>query len=82
MVHIKNINPSPASTRIPSRVLHLILYFLALQKPGITSSIPPGKKAYRTRYQKPKNQQTPLNLQGIALCLLKTQFAKKPKNPV
>jgi len=82
MVRIKNTTPSAASARIPLRVLHFILHFLAGQRAVTVMPLPPGKSGPRKRHQEPKNQPTPLNIQGIALCLLKTQFAKKPKNPV
>lgn len=69
-------------TCLPPGVLHLMLYFLARQYAANTSRPGSRKKTRRIPGKNLKNQTTPIRLEGNALCLLKTQFAKKPKNPV
>lgn len=71
------------ATRIPRRVLHLALYYLLLRKHHAKHRLPVWKcacSAYKNQHL--KNRLSPLSSSGKALCLLKTQFAKKPKNPV
>jgi hypothetical protein len=66
-----------SSARTPRRVLHLILYHL-LRKQAMATALPKS----RNKNAQLKNRLSNSILNGQALCLLKTQFAKKPKNPV
>jgi hypothetical protein len=63
---------------VPKHALHKILSYLLLQqKANRNISITPQSVS-----QYNKNFQLLSRLRGTALCLLKTQFAKKPKNPI
>jgi hypothetical protein len=78
---------SPPITDIPKRSLHFILHYLLLQQikkskqPVPQSSFSPKRHRYFL-FQYHKNFQLVSRLKGPALALLKTQYAKKPKNPV
>ncbi|MEO6868467.1 MAG: hypothetical protein ABI168_02410 [Ginsengibacter sp.] len=71
---------------IPIDSYHSILHYLALEKihrNRIGSSSSFGNKRHpHFIFQYHKNFRLLSRLRGSALCLLKTQFAKKPKNPV
>ena len=82
MAASKKIFIPVTSARIPLRVLHLMLYFLARQQAKHRSGPRSAKRTRRAPGKNLKNQTNPISLEGNALCLLKTQFAKKPKNPV
>jgi predicted metal-dependent RNase len=75
----------PSLTGIPKRNLHFILHYLTLEL--IKKSKQPSYSSFsqkRHRYflfQYHKNFQLICRLKGNALCLLQTQYAKKPKNP-
>ena len=80
-------NNSLSLTDIPKRSLDRILHYLVLQK--IQNSKNPSSKTTflperhpHFLFQYHKNFQLISRLKGSALCLLKTQYAKKPKNPV
>ena len=63
---------------VPKRAFHTILDYLTLHKktnPNISID-------NQFVFQYYKNFQLLSRLRGSALCLLKTQYAKKPKNPV
>lgn len=71
---------------IPKQRLHFILHYLLLQQlknSKVTSSA--SSFSYRRHryflYQYHKNFQLVNRLKGNALCLLKTKYAIKPKNP-
>lgn len=80
---------SMAQTSIPNQAMNAVLCYLVKQ--WIADSHQ-GTLSYRERhpsflfqYYKAltmKNRMVLVSPQGKALCLLKTQFAKKPKNPV
>jgi hypothetical protein len=78
---------SPSLTGIPKRSLHAILHYLLLEeikkskRPSSPSSFPQKRHRYFL-FQYHKNFQLVHRLKGSALCLLQTQFAKKPKNPI
>lgn len=73
-----NIRDKDILRGVPKRALHAILTYLVEQKKSnLNISITP-----HFVFQYYKNFQLLLRLRGAALCLLKTQFAKKPKNPV
>ena len=80
-------NNEPSLTNIPKRSLHSILHYLLLQQiknskhPSSTSSFPQKRHRYFL-FQYYKNFQLISRLKGSALCLLQTQYAKKPKNPI
>lgn len=74
-------------TGIPKRSLHFILHYLTLQliRKVKQSSSQPSFSYRHNRYSLfsyNKDFQIVRHLKGSALCLLKTQYAKKPKNPV
>ena len=76
----------PSLTCIPKRNLDFILHYLLLQqiknskRPSSASSFSQKRHPYFL-FQYHKNFQLKSRLKGAALCLLQTQFAKKPKNP-
>ncbi len=73
----------PECNRFPRRLLHLVLYFVALNHPLPKPRLPLWKYACPAyKNTRLKNRLMPFSPTGKALCLLKTQFAKKPKNPV
>jgi hypothetical protein len=77
----------PSLTGIPKRSLHAILHYLLLQeikKSKLASSLSsfPQKRHRYFLFQYHKNFQLVRRLKGSALCLLQTQYAKKPKNPI
>ena len=79
--------PGLSLTGIPKPALDNILHNLLMQQvqaakhnPGIIYK--PLKRHRFTLYQYYKNFRLLSRLKGKALCLLQTQFAKKPKNPV
>jgi len=82
----KNTN-SPVLTGIPQRSLHHILHYLVMQQIK-KSKQPSSHPTFSQRrhphflFQYHKNFQLVSRLKGTALCLLQTQYAKKPKNPV
>ncbi len=81
MAHKQRRYHSFSSARAPQRVLHFILYYLMSRHLSAMGS--PLQKGNRKRHPQMKNHlSTVSNPDGEALCLLKTQFAKKPKNPV
>ncbi|KAA9040831.1 hypothetical protein FW778_01970 [Ginsengibacter hankyongi] len=74
-------------TGIPKRSLDYILHYLVLQKIHHDKHPYLPTPFYRQRhpsflFQYHKNFRLVSRLRGSALCLLKTQYAKKPKNPV
>ena len=74
-------------THIPKRSLDDILHYLVLQKIQQEQHRELPTPFYRERhrfflFQYHKNFNLVQRLKGSALCLLQTQFAKKPKNPV
>ena len=77
----------PSLTGIPKRSLDSILHYLLLQEirksqlPSSLSSFPQKRHRYFL-FQYYKNFQLINRLKGSALCLLQTQYAKKPKNPI
>lgn len=78
---------SPSLSHIPERSLHFILYYLTIQQiknSKLPSSYP--RISYKPNryflFQYHKNFRLIRRLKGSALCLLQTQYAKKPKNPV
>jgi len=82
----KNTASSPVLTGIPKRSLDRLLHYLTLQQ--ITSGKKPSfspisyKRHPHFLFQYHKSFRLVSRLKGSALCLLKTQYAKKPKNPV
>lgn len=82
----KNTYSPPILTSIPKRSLHRILHYLLLQQiknskqPASHSSFSYKRHPYFL-FQYHKNFQLISRLKGTALCLLQTQYAKKPKNP-
>jgi hypothetical protein len=80
-------NDTSSLTGIPKRDLHLILHYLTLELIK-KSKHPPSHTSFSYRrhrhflFQYHKNFQIVRRLKGSALCLLQTQYAKKPKNPV
>ena len=88
----KKTYPFPLQYRtggIPEEVLHVLLQRLTLDwiAAGKHNSVvrqprhPSFLLAYHKGFQV-KNRVKAISPEGKALCLLKTQFAKKPKNPV
>jgi hypothetical protein len=80
-------NNLPSLTGIPKRSLHHILHYLVLQqikksKQPTSHSSFSHKRHTHFLFQYHKNFQLVSRLKGTALCLLQTQYAKKPKNPV
>lgn len=80
-------DPEPSLIGIHKCDLHFILHYLTLEL--IKRSKQPSSQAsfsyMRHRYflfQYHKNFRLVRRLKGSALCLLQTQYAKKPKNPV
>jgi len=74
----------PVLTGIPQRSLHNLLHYLVMQqikKEKYTYSFAQRRHPHFL-FQYHKNFQLVSRLKGTALCLLQTQFAKKPKNPV
>ena len=66
--------------QLSKELQHKILYSIILKGNGIFSARPASLAvAKNLRLKNRLKTITPL---GKALCLLKTQFAKKPKNPV
>jgi hypothetical protein len=82
----KNIY-QPSLTGTPKRSLDNILHYLLLQKihqdkhPHLPLSFY-RQSHFHFLFQYHKNFRLVSRLKGSALCLLKTQYAKKPKNPV
>ena len=78
---------SPSLSGIPKRSLHAVLHYLLLEQiknskhPSSTYSFPQKRHRYFL-FQYHKNFQLINRLKGSALCLLQTQYAKKPKNPI
>ena len=77
----------PSLTGIPKRDLHFILHYVMLEliKKNKQSSYCSSFSHKRNRYflfSYHKNFRMVRRLKGRALCLLQTQYAKKPKNPV
>jgi len=77
----------PSLTGIPKRSLDYILHYLLLQlikkskqPKNFSSSTPERHPHFLFQYH--KSFRLVSRLKGSALCLLKTQYAKKPKNPV
>jgi len=77
----------PSLTGIPKRSSDRLLHYLAMQQ--IKNSKKPRNKSSSILvhhphflYQYHKSFRLVSRLKGSALCLLKTQYAKKPKNPV
>jgi hypothetical protein len=82
----KNIY-QPSLTGIPKRSLDNILHYLTLQKIHHDKLPHLPLPFYQQRhphflFQYHKSFRLVSRLRGSALCLLKTQYAKKPKNPV
>ena len=83
-VHGNNL---PSLTHIPKRSLHSILHYLLLaeikksKQPSPPSSFSQKRHQYFL-FQYHKNFRLVHRLKGSALCLLQTQYAKKPKNPI
>jgi hypothetical protein len=82
----KHTAPLPVLTEIPKRSLDRILHYLVVQQ--IQNSKKPFSAASFTKkrhphflYQYHKNFRLISRLKGSALCLLQTQYAKKPRNP-
>lgn len=77
--------PPLSLDNIPKNYLDRILRYLVLQEirkdrsPERFQSLQPNRFLLFQYY---KNFRLVSRLKGSALCLLKTQFAKKPKNPV
>jgi len=75
----------PSLLDIPKRNLDFILHYLLLQQ--INNSKLPSSSSFSYRchryflFQYHKNFQLVRRLKGTALCLLKTQYAKKKRNP-
>ena len=73
---------------IPLPALHILLERLMkewLKDWKNRASLPPRHRSFLVAYHKAfqvKNRAIAISPRGKALCLLKTQFAKKPKNPV
>jgi hypothetical protein len=77
----------PSLTGIPKRDLHFILHYVMLEliKKNKQSSYGSSFSYKRHRYflfSYHKNFRMVHRLKGSALCLLQTQYIKKPKNPV
>jgi hypothetical protein len=77
----------PSLTGIPKCSLDFILHYLTLQKIRYDKHPHLPLPFYYKRhphflFQYHKNFRLVSRLKGSALSLLKTQFAKKPKNPV
>ena len=80
---------SMAQTYLPKQAMNVVLYYLVKQWIADSNC---GTLPYRERQSSfmfqhykaftMKNRIVLVSPQGKALCLLKTQFAKKPKNPV
>jgi hypothetical protein len=85
---MKNDKPTfPVLTGIPKRSLDFILQYLTLEKIHHDKHPHLPIPFYRQRhpyflFQYHKSFRLVSRLKGSALCLLKTQYAKKPKNPV
>ena len=80
-------NDTPLLTGIPNRSLHFIFHYLTpeLIKLGKQPSSQSSLSYWRNRYflfSCQKNFQMVRRLKSSALCLLQTQYSKKPKNPV
>ena len=77
-------NEYPSLLYIPKRNLHFILFYLNREfiKKSKQPSFSLPKRHRYFLFQYHKNFQLTSRLKGHALCLLKTQYAKKPKNPV
>ena len=75
---------SPSLTGIPKRSLDSILHYLLLEeiKNHKHPSSFPQKRRRFFLFQYHKNFRLVRRLKGSALCLLQTQYAKKPKNPI
>jgi len=83
----KEIDSRASLTRIPKRALDRLLHYLALQQiqngkqsSAQTGNEPPRHPHFLFQYHKAFRLVS--RLKGPALALLKTQYAKKPKNPV
>jgi hypothetical protein len=74
----KKISNKVLQTSIPKSSLDNILHYL-LEKRKTNHNICINNQFVFQYY---KNFQLLSRLRGSALCLLKTQYAKKPKNPV
>jgi hypothetical protein len=81
----KPLHPLSLSN-IPKPCLDHILHYLLLSQiknRAASAGGAPDQEPHRfILYQYYKNFQLLSRLKGLALCLLKTQWAKKPKNPV
>lgn len=83
-----SIDPQYRTGGIPVQALHVLLERLMREwikdwKQGIV--LPPRHRSFLVAYHKGfqvKTRVLAISPHGKALCLLKTQFAKKPKNPV
>ncbi|CAN5415233.1 hypothetical protein BH10BAC2_BH10BAC2_18010 [soil metagenome] len=68
---------------IPTRCLHAIQHYLLMQGiRAVTTRTSVHLHNPNTLFQYYKNFNIKKRLSGKALCLLQTQYAKKPKNPV
>ncbi len=76
----KNTSSLP---NIPKRSLDNLLHYLTMQEIKKTkkNSVTPQKKHPHFLYQYYKGFKMISRLKGSALCLLKTKFAIKPRNP-
>jgi len=79
--------PGLSLAGIPKPALDNILHSLLMQQVRAGAHDPasiykPLKRHRFTIFQYYKNYRLLSRLKGAGLCLLKTQFAKKPKNPV
>ena len=66
--------------QLSKELQHKILYSMVLK--GIPRFSSPTTSITATKNSHLKNRLKTITPVGKALCLLKTQFAKKPKNPV
>lgn len=68
---------------IPTRCLHTIQHYLLMQGiHAVTTGSPISLHKANVFFQYYKNFNVRKRLIGKALCLLQTQYAKKPKSPV
>jgi hypothetical protein len=82
-----SLEENVSNKEVPRGKLRSILYYLLLQKTHREKHHHSPFPYYHKRhphflFQHHKNFQLVSLLKGSALCLLQTQYAKKPKNPV
>jgi hypothetical protein len=81
----KHIYQQLLQSSVPKKVLHGIIHKTLMQEIKSVQQEQPSSTQHKRLaafFQCIKNFNLKKRLKGKALCLLRTQYAKKPKNPV